>query len=80
MLPTFICDTYVIQNVIHSHVHIKLSSYEILHFSMNIVNRFPYFYIITAQLDFNNCINLNMLRFVNNTLECIVDVRSQCLG
>ena len=39
-------------------IHIKLSNYAILHFLMNIEIRFP---IFTSSLDFNNCINLNML-------------------
>ena len=39
---------------------IELSNYAILHFLMNIEIRFP---IFTSSLDFNNCINLNMLGF-----------------
>ena len=42
------------------YIHIKLSNYAILHFLMNIEIRFP---IFTSSLDFNNCINLNMLGF-----------------
>ena len=54
----------------------KLSYYAILHFLMNIEMRFL---IFTSSLDFNDCLNLNMLDFVNNTLECIVDIKSQYL-
>ena len=46
-------------------VFMKLSNYAILHFLVNIEIRFP---IFTSSLDFNNCINLNMLGLCNALL------------
>ena len=42
----------------NTYVYMKLSHYAILYFLINIEIRFP---IFTSSLDFNNCINLNML-------------------